>query len=83
MVQCPSCESRRVVIIVSVKEPRRALCVTCGSRWLERGTRREHVERVGRVERVEVQRVERVERVQRVPEHPSRPWTMRYPRLSS
>jgi transposase-like protein len=62
MVQCPSCESRRVVIVVSVREPRRAMCVTCGSRWLEREAPREHVERVGRVE---------VRRIERVSGHPS------------
>jgi len=43
VTQCPVCESRRVVVVLS-PDPR-AFCVRCGARWIQDGSRQTRLER--------------------------------------
>jgi hypothetical protein len=47
VTQCPVCESRRVVLVLS-PDPR-AFCVICGARWVQEGSRQTGIEKGGAV----------------------------------
>jgi hypothetical protein len=44
VARCPSCESVRIVIVVSPQ--RRAFCTACGTRWVQNGSEHREVKRV-------------------------------------
>lgn len=50
MLKCPSCESKRIVIVVSPQ--RRGFCTECGSRWTQRGASQTRIQRGEDVRRV-------------------------------
>jgi len=44
VARCPSCESVRIVIVVSPQ--RRAFCTACGTRWIQDGSEQRSIKRV-------------------------------------